>query len=63
MNKFTKKKLRYNGIASSFLVKIIEKSKLLKLEHLTLHATEFGMSVFKKFNFVKHIYPKLRLKL
>jgi GNAT superfamily N-acetyltransferase len=53
LNMFTLKEFRENGIGSLLFGKLIEETKLLKLDRLDLHATTAGEPVYRKFGFTE----------
>ena len=63
LNMYTLKAYRKMGLASKLLEKLIEEARILKLELLSLNATDDGIGVYKKIGFADSRFPELKLKI
>jgi hypothetical protein len=63
LNMFTLKDFRKNGICRLLLEKLIDESRLLKLEKLELHATKEGESVYRQLGFTDPLDKPLEIIL
>ncbi len=63
LNMYTLGVYRKKGIASRLLEKLIGEAKKMKLEYVSLHATEDGMRVYKNKGFAPPKFPELKLKI
>lgn len=63
LNMYTIDGYRKKGIGSELLNKLIDEAKSLKLEFVSLHATNDGLGVYKKLGFKEPQFPELKLKV
>jgi GNAT superfamily N-acetyltransferase len=63
LNFYTIPEARRNGIATVLLGKLIEEAKSLGLKYLYLHASEDGISIYRRAGFVESEQPELKLRL
>lgn len=63
LNFYTILEARRRGIGTRLLDELIEEAKLLGLKYLHLHASEDGISIYRKAGFVEPRMPELVLKL
>lgn len=63
LNMYTLNEFRKKGVSSLLLEKLIDEAKKMKLEFVNLHATEDGISLYKKIGFKEPKFPELKLKI
>jgi ribosomal protein S18 acetylase RimI-like enzyme len=63
LNFYTIPEARRRGIGTRLLDELIKEAKLLGLKYLHLHASEDGISIYRKAGFVEPRMPELVLKL
>lgn len=63
LNLYTLPEARKKGICTRLLNELIKEAKLLGLKYLHLHATEDGISIYRKAGFVEPDQIELKLKL
>jgi len=63
LNFYTVPEARRRGISTRLLDELIKEAKLLGLKYLHLHASEDGISIYRKAGFAEPRMPELVLKL
>jgi len=63
LNLFTVPEARRKGICTRLLNELIKEAKSLGLKYLHLHASEDGISIYRKAGFVEPDQPELTLKI
>lgn len=63
LNMYTLPEYRKKGICTRLLDDLKNIAIQMKLHHIHLHATEDGLSLYKKVGFVIPKYPELTMKL
>lgn len=63
LNLYTIPEARRKGICTRLLNELIREAKLLGLRYLHLHASEEGISIYRKTGFAEPSQPELRLVL
>jgi ribosomal protein S18 acetylase RimI-like enzyme len=63
LNLYTIPEARRKGICTRLLNELIGEAKLLGLRYLHLHASEEGISIYRKAGFAEPSQPELRLVL
>ena len=63
LNFYTVPEARRRGISTRLLDELIREAKLLGLKYLHLHASEDGISIYRKAGFAEPRMPELVLKL
>ena len=63
LNMYTKPEARGKGICNVILNKLIADAESLDLEILSLHASKYGMGIYKKRGFIPPAHEYLELKI